>query len=199
MKILIVKKLNWLNIIIVFLLRLVFSKIYFIEIAKYFKFKKLIKFFSIFNVSWFNYQEIKFQDAHIDKMSIASNMSKEMSDLITEKLWNLSFTKIYFRREFFSTNIQRYIYNEMQTVLEIFLIAYYFKKKEFKIYLWIPNSFIYKFINQLFYPYIIQQIFFFLVELKESYELTSIQPHHFVYNDLKYLEFHQKYLDLNFL
>ena len=129
MKILIIKKLNWLNIIIVFLLRLVFSKIYFIEIPKYFKFKKLIKFFSIFNVSWFNYQEIKFQDIKIDKMSMASNMSKEMSDLITEKFWNLSFTKIYFKREFFSTSIQRYIYNEIQTVLDIFLIAYYFKKK----------------------------------------------------------------------
>jgi len=152
MKILVLNNLSIISLPIIIFFRLLNFKILFISINSYFRNRNFLKFLSLFNINWFNYQEYKLDDVKIELMVKAAKFSENLSSEISDKYWHPTLEKIFINKFYLTACLTTYIYKyEIQNVMELMTIAKSFEKNGNKTYLWIPNNLISKRVNAQFY------------------------------------------------
>ena len=152
MKILVLNNLSIISLPIIIFFRLLNFKIVFISINNYFRNRNFLKFLSLFNINWFNYQEYKLDYVKIELMVKAAKFSENLSSEISDKYWHPTLEKIFINKFYLTACLTTYIYKyEIQNVIELMTIAKSFEKNGNKTYLWIPNNLISKRVNTQFY------------------------------------------------
>lgn len=133
--------------------RILNFKIFFVSIEKYFRNKKFLSFLSFFNIKWINYEKYKINDVINERYLKALPFSEKVSENILKKFWCKSLEEVFENKFYFQACLSKKIFNELFSLIEIMTIAEYFKGINYRVYLWAPNTFILRQINEEFYKF----------------------------------------------
>ena len=133
-------EINIKNILIILFFSLLKFNVFYIRINNILRKKSIIKFISLLNCKWYNYQTFNFKNPHSNFIIPGNNFSARFSKKITELSWSQRLQSIFSEKKNLNVCLhQRYI-NESQSIYEIYAIAKNYNKDKRKIYLWIPNN-----------------------------------------------------------
>lgn len=140
MKTIFFHEINFLNIFIIFIFRIIGFKIFFIKISNKLRNKFFIQYIKSFGLEWYNYQTCDYQNPHSNILIPANNLSNIYSKEITDLVWNKDLESFLLEKQ--NLNIclhQRYMKN-FEALCEVYAIAKHYAKNNKKIYLWLPNN-----------------------------------------------------------
>ena len=153
MKTLILYNLSIATIPIAIFHRILNFKIFFISVEKYFRNKRFLSFLSFFSIKWLNYEEYKINDVINERYLKALPFSEKVSENILKNYWCKSLEEIFENKYYFQACLSKKIFGELFSLIEIMTIAEYFKEINHQVYLWAPNTFISRKINEEFYKF----------------------------------------------
>ena len=188
MKTLLINNLSVSTLPVIILFRIFNFKILFISIEKYFRNKAILRFLSIINIKWCNYQDHKINGVDTEQFLKATPFSDTLSDSISNKFWCNTLKKIYVEKNYLSACLNRRLLKESWAAVEIMTIAKRVEINGNKIFLWAPNTLIYKQINNEFYHrknlnifpnleifYMPILLIFFFIKVAKNFLIKSFQ------------------------
>ena len=137
------EKITFLNIFLVFFLRLIGNDISYFELSRVLQKKKIVKFLEFFNIFWISFNEEKnyIADKRFYSIEKSIKIAKKFSLLITNKIWNKKLIIFFGEKRY----LQIYLYDYLKkNIYRYLLYLSLIKKKRIKdekIFLWFENSF----------------------------------------------------------
>jgi hypothetical protein len=148
--ILIIKRLSIFNFIFLIFLRILYDKIFFLEIDRNLRSKKTLLVLQILEINWLNYNQYYLQDVMAKKEQKSALYCDKYSTYISKKIWINSLNFFFLNRYLLAACINAKIYKEVTSVYEIMEMAVILQKKN-KVSLFLSNNFFFKSINEKYF------------------------------------------------
>ena len=145
--ILIINRVSIFNLIFLIFFKIFYDKIFFLEIDKYLRSKKLLFIFQILGLNWLNYNQYYLQDVQAKKEQKSALYCDKYSIYISQKIWVSSLKTFFLNRDLLAACINKKIFKEVQIIYEIMEMALVLQKKN-KVSLFLSNNFFFKTINK---------------------------------------------------
>ena len=123
------EKITFLNIFLVFFLRLIGNDISYFELSRVLQKKKIVKFLEFFNIFWISFNEEKnyIADKRFYSIEKSIKIAKKFSLLITNKIWNKKLIIFFGEKRY----LQIYLYDYLKkNIYRYLLYLSLIKKKE---------------------------------------------------------------------
>jgi len=146
-KILFIKKINIFNFILLIFFRIYFDKIFFLEIDRQLKHKRLLSFFEIFGFNWINYNHYDLQKIYPKQIRKCTDFVDKYAIYISKKIWVNPLSTFFLNKDLFAGCLASQIHHRALDILEVTEVAQIFKKRN-QVYLMISNDFFFKTINK---------------------------------------------------
>jgi hypothetical protein len=150
-KIIVVDKISFNNLIYVFLFRLLFSKIFYVEISNSLKKKFIISLLSKADIYWINYQDYEIIDAHSNKILKNIQFCDNISKFISDNIWSKSLKFYFLKKAYLESCLISKIRNDCETIFETFEIARILAKNNFSVTIIVTKNFFFKSIKEKYY------------------------------------------------
>ena len=143
MKKIIFSELKFSTFFMVLILKIFFSKVYFLQISKLFRNIYLLKILKLLNIHWLSYQDNKRLYKYTKFRSDSIKFSRRLAKKLTIKLWNEEFEKVFFKKKYFYIALHKVIKSRSDEYTELIRSSKIIKnKKSEKIYFWVDKNFI---------------------------------------------------------
>ena len=146
-KILFVDKINPFNLIFLIFFRIYFDKIFFLEIVRSLRNKKLLSLFEIIGLNWVNYTYYDLEKVHNNRGRKTIDFEDKYAIYISKKIWINSLSIFFLNKDLFAACIMSKIHTRLHHMYEIIEVAQVFKQKN-RVYLMMSNDFFFKTINK---------------------------------------------------
>ena len=144
--ILIIDKISIFNFIFLIFFKIYFDKIFFFEIDRCLRNKRLLSFFEIFGLNWINYTHYNLEKVHGKRRIKCSLFIDKYSTYISKNVWINSLNIFFLNKNILAACIGSKIHDNIYDMYEIFEVAEIFKKNN-KVCLMMSNNFFFKKIN----------------------------------------------------
>ena len=143
MKKIIFSELKFSTFFMVLILKIFFSKVYFLQISKLFRNIYLLKILKLLNIHWLSYQDNNRLHNYTKFRSDSIKFSKGLAKKLTIKLWNEEFKKVFFKKKYFYIALHKVLKARSDEYTELIRSSKIIKsKKSEKIYFWADKNFI---------------------------------------------------------
>tara|TARA_B100000787_G_scaffold160162_1_gene138964 strand:- start:1303 stop:3156 length:1854 start_codon:yes stop_codon:yes gene_type:complete len=146
-KILFVDKINPFNLIFLIFFRIYFDKIFFLEIVRSLRNKRLLSLFEIIGLNWVNYTYYDLEKVHNNRGRKTIDFEDKYAIYISKKIWINSLSIFFLNKDLFAACIMSKIHTRLHHMYEIIEVAQVFKQKN-RVYLMMSNDFFFKTINK---------------------------------------------------
>ncbi len=143
MKKIIFSELKFSTFFMVLILKIFFSKVYFLQISKLFRNIYLLKILKLLNIHWLSYQDNNRLYNYTKYRSDSIKFSRRLAKKLTIKLWNKEFKKVFFKKKYFYIALHKVLKRRSDEYTELIRSSKIIKsKKSEKIYFWVDKNFI---------------------------------------------------------
>ncbi len=144
MKIALVQELSFLRLIYFLFLKIKYDKIFYVQISKNLRKKKILLLLKKLNIYWINHQEFKIDEAVIfqmlDSYEIMNNISNEFIKLFKNDIIN----EIYLNETFFKACLEYNLFNNTLNAIELLNIHNFLKKENNDVKIFVDENEVYK-------------------------------------------------------
>ena len=148
--ILLIDKISSFNIFFLIFLKIFYDKIFFLDVDKYLRSKKLLLIFEILGISWLNYHQYDLQEVSVKTQKKTPIFCDKYSVYISRKVWVGSLKAFFINKDLFAVSLNSKIYPNILKIHEIMEFGNELRKKN-KVTLFTSNNFFFKEINKKYF------------------------------------------------
>lgn len=149
-KILLVDKITIFNLIFLIFLKIVFNKVFFLQIDKKLRSKRFLLIFKKFGIEWLNYNQYNIQECFTKKLTKATLFCDKYSIYISKKIWNKNLDVFFYNKDLLSNCLHSAIKPNIEDIYEMMEAASILRKTN-RVNLFANNSFFFKQINKEYF------------------------------------------------
>ena len=168
--ILLTNTINIFNIFLFIFLKIFYDKIFFLEVDKYLRSKKLLLFFDILGISWLNYHQYNLPGVLAKTRKKNALFCDKYSVYISQKIWAGSLSTFFVNKNFLAACVNEKIHLDTSKIYEVLELALVLRQKN-KVTLFRSNNLLFKEINK---KYFIKNLNFINLDLFKVFRLINL-------------------------
>ena len=131
-----------LNISLMIIFRILSYEVYYLDIDKILRRKKIIEILDRFNIKWLSYQKYPLKDYGLNFYYTTKRLSDLHSKKIAELIWNKNLKQIFHEKENLIICLQEVFLKKFRKSSELYTVAQQFGNKDSRYtYLWATKNF----------------------------------------------------------